>query len=474
MNESLPGGPRKIAVRLPSVDAVLKQAADLLAVHGHAAVTAKIRESLDAMRHAILLGAGVGEDREAIVAAVLQQVKTALAEDDLRSLVPVFNLTGTILHTNLGRALLPASAIRAVAAAVADPVNLEYDLQRGERGERDGHVESLICELTGAEAATVVNNNAAAVLLVLNSLALGREVPVSRGELVEIGGSFRIPDVMERAGCRLVETGTTNRTHPRDFEKAIHADTALLMKVHASNYRIEGFTAEVGEAALAELAHKHGLPFVMDMGSGSLVSLEKYGLPAEPTARDMLSAGADIVTFSGDKLLGGPQCGIIAGSRELLERIRRNPLKRALRPDKMTLAALAAVLKLYRDPDRLVRELPAMRHFTRPEADIRQQATRLLPGVQAALPGDYRVAVVATDSQIGSGALPVAGIPSAALQVTHAAGDAGIRRLNAALHRLPQPVIGRIHKGSLLMDMRCLDREKEFTAQLSQLAGLLA
>ena len=472
MNESLPGGPMKVTARLPSVDAVLKQAGDLIATHGHEAVVARVRHCLADIRNKILNGTDVGEDRAAVIDTVLQQVRTALAEDDLLGLVPVFNLTGTILHTNLGRAVLPQCAVEAVMAAASDPVNLEYDLTIGKRGERDALVESLVCELTGAEAATVVNNNAAAVLLVLNTLAQGREVPVSRGELVEIGGSFRIPEVMASSGCRLVEIGATNRTHLRDFEKAVNADTALLMKVHASNYRIEGFTAQVSEKELAALARRHGLPFIMDMGSGSLVPLAKYGLPAEPTAREMLAAGADIVTFSGDKLLGGPQCGIIAGRRDLVDGIRSNPLKRALRPDKMTLAALAAVLSLYRDPARLVRELPAMRHFTRPAEDVRRQARRLLPVLQAALPRGYNVAEVAVASQIGSGALPVAGIPSAALQISHVTGDSGIRRLNTALHRLPMPVIGRIHKGSLLLDLRCLDREKEFTAQLPLLAGL--
>src|SRR5690606_31934207 len=309
----------------------------------------------------------------------------------------------------------------------------------------DAIVESLLCELTGAEAATVVNNNAAAVLLMLAALASRREVVISRGELIEIGGSFRMPDIMRQANAKLVEVGTTNRTHLADYVRAIGPRTALLVKVHTSIYAISGFTASVPIEELSGLAREHGLPAAVDLGSGSLVDLSAWGLPKEPTVSDTISAGADVVCFSGDKLLGGPQSGLLVGRADVIRKIKRHPLKRALRVDKLTLAALEAVLKLYRAPDRLTSELPTLRLLTRPPESIRAQAERLAPIVQRALGEAYTVTHGPMTSQIGSGALPVEQLPSHGLIVRPVKGRrTSVRRLEAALRALPRPVIGRI------------------------------
>ena len=464
---SMPTGNR---AALPSVDRLLGSPAgtQLVARHGHPLVVETLRALL-AEQRALLAAApaAIAVDASALLDQCSARIETLLRP----SLRPVYNLSGTVLHTNLGRALYPQAAIDAAVGAMARPVNLEYDIDGAARGERDSHVESWLTRLTGAEAALVVNNNAAAVYLALNTLARRREVVVSRGELVEIGGSFRIPDIMASAGCKLREVGTTNRTHPRDFEGAIGKATGALMKVHTSNYTIQGFTAMVAETELAAIAARHGIPLINDLGCGMLLDLEDYGLPHEPTAREAIAAGAAIVTFSGDKLLGGPQCGLIVGRRDLIARIRKNPMKRALRLDKVRLAALEAVLRLYARPDQLPVTLPTLRLLTRTASEIAALAARLLPRLNAAVAGRASARVVECASQIGSGALPVASLPSAGIGLLPAAKrkSGAADALAAAFRALPIPVIGHIRDGELIFDLRCLEDEAGFVAQLDRL-----
>ena len=457
---------------LPSVDRLLAEDAlvSLVREHGRPLVLEAVRDALDEARTA--MGAGQAVERADLEADVGERVRTLTAP----SLVPVFNLTGTVLHTNLGRAPLPEEAVAAMTAVARGASNLEFDVATGRRGDRHGHVVPRLRRLTSAEAAIVVNNNAAAVLLVLDTLAKRKEVPVSRGELIEIGGAFRMPDIMKRAGAKLVEVGTTNRTHLRDYEAAIGPRTALLMKVHTSNYAVEGFTATVGERALANVARGHGLPLVSDLGSGSLVDMTTFGLPAEPTVREMIAVGVDLVTFSGDKLLGGPQAGIIAGRADLVGRLKRNPLMRALRPDKVTLAALESVLALYEDPERLAETLPSLVLLTRPHEEIEARARRIRPRLAASLGDEWTVEVADCRSQIGSGALPVDRLPSAGLRCAPASGArrgraSKLQALATALRGLPKPVIGRVQDGALTLDLRCLDDEAGFVAQLDRLSA---
>ncbi|MGV0974306.1 MAG: L-seryl-tRNA(Sec) selenium transferase [Azonexus sp.] len=458
--------------QLPAVDRVLQQIPELIETHGRQLVTGCVRAELAAAREGLKHGLPLPEE-SALFAAISQRADEA-GRANLRS---VFNLTGTVLHTNLGRAQLAEEAVAAMVEAARAPCALEYDLASGGRGDRDDLVSGLLAELVAGGspdiAATIVNNNAAAVLLTLNALAQGKEAIVSRGELVEIGGAFRIPDVMHRAQVKLHEIGTTNRTHAKDFQEAINPKTALLMKIHTSNYAVTGFTAAVDEKIIAEIAHTANLPFVIDLGSGTLCDFAALGLPAESTPQQALAAGADIVTFSGDKLLGGPQAGLIVGRRDLIAKIKKNPLKRALRVGKTTLAALEATLRLYRDPDHLTDRLPTLRLLTRPASEIAAQAERLQPTAQAAVGTLATVAVAPCDSQIGSGALPVERLPSAALVFRPTAKKPGrtLLALEAAFRALPQPVIGHVRDDAYRLDLRCLEAKDEarFIAQLAEL-----
>ncbi len=451
---------RESRAGLPAVDRVLRSAEGeaLIARYGRPLVLDAVRAALDERRRC---------DAGASALTIAEASAAALARTMQPSQRRVFNLTGTVLHTNLGRAPLPEEAIAAATAAMRDPTTLEYDLETGGRGERDDHIAGWLTRLTGAEAALAVNNNAGALVLALNTLAEGRETIVSRGELIEIGGSFRLPDIMARAGTRLREVGTTNRTHIADFAAAIGPPTGLILKAHTSNYTIQGFTAATAAADLAALAREHEIPFVEDLGSGSLVDLGRWSLPHEPTAAEALAQGADLVTFSGDKLLGGPQAGLVVGRADLIARLARNPLKRALRIDKIRLAALEAVLRLYADPDRLAERLPALRMLVRSASEIAMAGQRLLPAVARALGGAADVSLAEMRSQIGSGALPVALLQSVglALRPMHSSG-AAVERLARALRALPVPVIGRIEGGRVLLDLRCLEDEAAFLAQL--------
>ncbi|MBP1687007.1 MAG: L-seryl-tRNA selenium transferase [Deltaproteobacteria bacterium] len=436
---------------LPSVDRVLRtaEAQAALARFGHRYVTDSVRTILDQLRQGLTTGAvAVPPPAEEVMAAALAHMEAS----QRLTMRPVVNATGVVLHTNLGRALLADAAVQAVLQAGAHAVNLEYDLGRGERGERDAHVEEDLRALTGAEAATVVNNNAAAVVLALNTLAEGREVLVSRGELIEIGGSFRIPEVLAKSGARLREVGTTNRTHVADYADAVTEHTALLLKVHTSNYRIVGFTSAVSLPELVQLGTQRGIPVMEDLGSGALVDLSTYGLPKEPVVAERLRSGADLVSFSGDKLLGGPQAGIIVGRRELVARLTRNPLKRALRCDKLTLAALAATLRLYRTTPDLRAVLPTLRWLTRPLAEMDAVGAAAIALLRDALGEGFRIELAASESEIGSGALPIENLPTRVIRITHP--HEGAQEIARRFREAETPIIGRVQAGSFLLDLR--------------------
>jgi L-seryl-tRNA(Ser) seleniumtransferase len=453
---------------LPKVDELLKRedVAALDATHGRPLTLEALREALDVTRAAVR----AGEIAEVSADAIAADAAAWLAHKARRSLRRVINATGIVVHTNLGRSPLAETAIEAVAEVARGYSTLEYDVPSGQRGSRHVHVEELICRLTGAEAAMAVNNNASGVLLGLAALARRKEAIVSRGQLVEIGGSFRIPDIMRESGAKMVEIGTTNKTHLRDYQNAITPRTGLMLKVHTSNYRVVGFTEEVSLDDLVALGAEHGIPVFEDQGSGVLIDLARFGLPGEPTIGAAVAAGADLVSASGDKLLGGPQAGILAGKREVIARLKKHPLARAVRLDKMTLAALEVTLRLYLDERRLFAEVPTLRMLTMTQAELERRARRLADAITSTCGDAYDVVTAADTSRAGGGALPMKDIPTTVVALTPRRGSA--TSLEERL-RLGEPaVIARIKDDRLLLDPRTLreDEEAEVVSALAQAA----
>jgi L-seryl-tRNA(Ser) seleniumtransferase len=437
-----------------------------------ARVVEAVRTVLSERRRAVLAAASAAElDALALeTPALLPRVRAALEAASAWALDHVINATGVVLHTNLGRAPLGPAALARLAVVAQRYSNLELDVRTKTRGSRYGHVDGLLCRLSGAEASLVVNNNAAAVLLALESLAPGREVVVSRGELIEIGGAFRIPDILARSGARLVEVGTTNRTRLADYASAITPETAVLLKVHPSNYRVMGFTESVATSELAELGHARGLPVLEDLGSGCFLDLRPWGLPREPTVPETVAAGADVVTFSGDKLLGGPQAGIVVGRRALIDRLRQNPLNRALRIDKLTLAALEATLRAYEDPATAPRDIPTLRMLTQTASVVRRRAGRVLRRVPAAARAALGLTIAVDHSEVGGGALPLAALPTAVLALGTPRHPAAA--LDARLRAARLPVIGRVAADRLLLDCRTV-MDDEVSPLAAALAALI-
>ncbi|MDD3654597.1 MAG: L-seryl-tRNA(Sec) selenium transferase [Desulfotomaculaceae bacterium] len=447
--------------RLPAVDEVLKDGriAGLLAVHPRGMVVEAIRASLAEERRLILIGASSNKDLEeqCYLDLIINKTLTVVGKSAGLKLRPVINATGVILHTNLGRALLSDRAKQAVNRIASSYSNLELNLDSGRRGSRYAPLESALTSLTGAEAALVVNNNAAAVLLVLSTLAQGREVVVSRGQLVEIGGSFRIPEVMAQSGARLVEVGATNKTYPDDYRRAINDNTALLLHVHTSNYRIIGFTRETTISELVDLGREFSLPVMSDLGSGSLIDLSRFGLPREPSVQEIIAAGADVVTFSGDKLLGGPQAGIVAGRKNYIDQMKKHPLLRAIRVDKMTVAALEATVQEYRDEQGAVQKLPVLQMLTAPISFLEEKAADLAGRIRM-VGAKAEVAVEQGVSTVGGGAYPTAELPAVVVAVAPAMISAG--DLQAALRQGDPAVMSRVQGGRLLLDVRTV-RDQE-------------
>jgi L-seryl-tRNA(Ser) seleniumtransferase len=450
---------KELLKQLPSVDELLKEnrTREWLHAYPRVLVLEAIRTAIDRRRTAILQATDKTHQPPAL-SMLLDDAEAVLQELSEPSLQPVINATGVVIHTNLGRSILSERALRRVVEVSRSYSNLEYDLAEGERGKRHVHVESTLKRLTGTEAATAVNNNAAAVLLCLNTIARGKEVIVSRGELVEIGGSFRVPEVMERSGAVLREVGATNKTHLKDYEKAINENTGLLLKVHTSNYKIVGFTKEVSPEELVGLGKKHNIPVMWDLGSGSFIDLRAYGAGDEPTVRQAVDAGVDVLTFSGDKLLGGPQAGMILGRKKYLDPIRSNPLTRALRLDKMTLAALDATLGEYLDMDKAVREIPTLWMLTQPLSEIERKASILASGLGDSALAGLTVVVQDDQSQSGGGALPTGNFPTKTVCIRHDQHSAN--QIESGL-RLGKPhIISRIKEGMVVFDPRTLNDEE--------------
>lgn len=453
---------------LPKTDELLKRddLVALQAVTPRSVLVDAVRDSVDAVRERILAGEDVAFDADGVAADAVRRAQARMRP----SLRPVINATGIIVHTNLGRSRLADDALRAVAEVAGDYSTLEYDVASGERGSRHAHIERLVCDVTGAEAAMAVNNNAAAVLLGIAALAARKEAIVSRGQLVEIGGSFRIPDIMRQSGAKMVEVGSTNKTHLSDYEAAITPKTGLLLKVHSSNFRVVGFTEEVALPDLVALGAEHGIPVYEDQGSGVILDLAPFGLPGEPTVASSIEAGVDLVSISGDKLLGGPQAGILAGKKPVIDRLKKHPLARALRLDKMTLAALEATLRLYLDPERALREIPTLRMLTHDPGEVAERARALADRIAAAVGDAFRISVAPDVSRAGGGALPMADIPTTVVALaprTMSAND-----LEAAL-RLGEPtIVARIREDRVVLDPRTLDPHEEalVIARLAEIA----
>lgn len=450
---------------MPSVDEILgnSEISQLLTEIPRSVLVELVRKALSMRRSEVLSGrveiAAKPPGRAELVREMIALVVNAAAEATRPNLRRVINVTGVVLHTNLGRAVLSPRAIKAVTRAASGYTNLEMNLQTGRRGSRYEAVEELLLKLTGAEAALVVNNNAAAVLLALGTLARGREVIVSRGQLVEIGGSFRIPEVMAQSGARLVEVGATNKTYPEDYRRAITPDTALLMHVHTSNYRIVGFTRETSINELVGLGREHGLPVMSDLGSGFLLDLQQYGLPPEPTVQEVVAAGSDVVTFSGDKLLGGPQAGIILGNAEVIGQMKKNPLTRAVRIDKMTVAALEATLWDYLDLDLVRKNIPTLNMLTASREELRQRAESVAGLLKPLLNNRAAVSLIEGYSQVGGGSMPTAELPATLIEIKPTL--TGASRLAEQLRQTTPAVIGRLKDNALLIDVRTLQPGEE-------------
>jgi L-seryl-tRNA(Ser) seleniumtransferase len=452
---------------LPKTDELLKRD-DLAALDApRSVVVDAVRDAIDVVREEVLAGEASAFTADEIAADAVERVRTRLRP----SLRPVINATGIIVHTNLGRSRLSEEAMQAIARIGCSYSTLEYDVESGERGSRHVHVERLICELTGADAAMAVNNNAAAVLLAISALASRKEAIVSRGQLVEIGGSFRIPDIMRQSGAKMIEVGATNKTHLRDYAAAVTPKTGLLLKVHSSNFRVVGFTEEVALTDLVALGEQHGIPVYEDQGSGVLIDLARYGLHDEPTVRSSIAAGVDLVSVSGDKLLGGPQAGILAGKKQVIDRLKKHPLARALRLDKLTLAALEATLRLYLDPEKAVEDIPTLRMLTETPESVQARARALAERITELAGHAFSAEVAADVSRAGGGALPLADIPTFVVALRPASMSAN--QLESAL-RLGEPtVVARIREDRLLLDPRTLsaDETNAVVARLAEIAS---